>query len=152
LVELLGNFNNRVDILVYKGAMFRAFVVFRDFATVMVRSGPDKRVVRESEDKEPVAILVSEPFLCSGMALDLSGQALDFKRVVDEKFEGFLEDGMAFMEEGDSVFLDVLHGAKCEAMHSAARDEKPCAEEMAFDLTLVHRPTCNSSLLFVAKL
>ena len=56
-----------------------------------------------NEAKEPVAILGSELFLSIGMALDLSGQALAFKNVVDEKFEGFLEDSMAFIEEGDSV-------------------------------------------------
>lgn len=90
-------------------------------------------------------ILGSELFLGIVMALDLSGEALDFKHVVDEKFEGFLEDGMAFMEEGDSVFVDVLHSAKAKAMHCAARDEKSCAEEMTFDLTLIHRRTCKSS-------
>src|SRR4029077_20014114 len=106
LVELLGEPNYGIDILVYEGAVFRTFIVFRDLATVMVRSGPDEGVVREPKDKEPVAILGLELFLGIGMTLDLSDKPLDFNHVVDEQFESFLEDGMAFVEEGDSVFLD----------------------------------------------
>jgi hypothetical protein len=75
----------------------------------------------------------------------------DFKHVVDEKFEGFLEDGMAFVEEGDSVFLDIFQGAKAKAVHCAARDEKSRAQEMAFDLTLIHRRACKSSLGYLPR-
>jgi hypothetical protein len=112
----------------------------------MVRGGPDEGVIREPKDEEPVTILGPELFLGIGMALDLSDKPLDFKHVVDEESESFLEDDMAFVEEGDSVFLDILHGTKAKAVYRAARDKKSRAQEMALDLALFHSRACKSSL------
>jgi len=56
-------------------------------------------------------------------------------------FSKDLGAGMASSEEGDSVFLDVLHGAKAKVVHGAARDEKSDTE----GLTLFHRCARKSS-------